>query len=783
MLAVLVFLGIVGVALAQTISPSEVNLADADLTLVGEENGDWAGYFASPAGDVNADGLGDIIIGAPMAGNKVCPWPEDPCPGIPKGEGETYLILGRPESQWPASPMNLANADASFLGCEAKSMTGRQIYTAGDVNGDGYDDFLISGWKCGSNFTGKAYLFLGRPNIDWGAEFPVEGADASFLGENAWDFLAYYTSTAGDVNGDGYDDFLITSTHYDDGAVQDPGKTYLILGRSAADWGKDFPVEQADASFIGEAEDDRIGRAATGVGDVNGDGYDDFLVGSISNDEGGINAGQNYLFLGRDENDPSWWGTDAPVTAADASFIGESGPLVLPNGSLERTGDESGRRVARAGDVNGDGLSDFLIGAALNDHDPGNPLYDAGAAYLILGRAAADWGMDFPLALADAKFLGEARRDQAGRRVSGAGDVNNDGYDDFLVGAPHNNRGGEIAGAAYLIYGRAEADWGRAFPLAEADVAYLGKPDIGVAGYDVAWIGDFSADGVDDLLVAAYGGRNDVNVPGEVYVLLGSEVGAPPDMTPPETAITSGPPDPSSSPEASFEFTGDDGSGSGVAGFECQLDGGGWTPCSSPQVYTGLADGSHTFEVYAIDNQGNADPSPASYPWTVETVSPPGDAPLPLEFIDLDAADPSAPGGRVAEWHRLTGTYWDPNGWGDIDRAQLVVGQDPADTTGVYVKYEPATNGLFLQKSDGSGWLGPCAPRELGSLDNGIVLLSCRGSNVTLLNNEEIRISWSAKFIQNVQDPIVHNVYLQAVDLSGDDSGAVEFGTWTLSPR
>jgi uncharacterized repeat protein (TIGR01451 family) len=286
------------------------------------------------------------------------------------------------------------------------------------------------------------------------------------------------------------------------------GKTYLFLGRQAADWGLDFPVAQADATFVGEAPQDRLGRSAVGVGDVNNDGYGDFVVGSISSDAAGVNAGQNYLFLGRDSNGPDWWGHDYSVLGADASFLGEA------------AGDEAGRRVAYAGDVNGDGYSDFLIGAALNDHTA----RDAGSGYLILGRAAADWGTGYSLSQADASFPGEFRFDQAGRRLNGAGDVNGDGLSDFLIGAPHFERDGFAVGAAYLIYGRAAADWGMYYPLEQADVRYVGKADVGVAGYDVAWLNDFDGDGLDDMLIAAFGGRNNNTVPGEAYVVLGSDL-------------------------------------------------------------------------------------------------------------------------------------------------------------------------------------------------------------------------------------------------------------------
>lgn len=493
--------GLVVCAAAEPGTSLQISLSDADLTLLGEQDADWAGYFASPAGDVNGDGLSDVLIGAPMAGNKP--------PGSYKGEGKAYLFLGRPQEQWPTSPLNLSEADASFLGCSQGSMTARQVYTAGDVNGDGYDDFLISGWKCPNvyPYKGTAYLFLGRPDVDWGHDCPVSAADASFVGESPGDLASYYSAAAGDVNGDGYDDFLVGAPHNSEPGYQ-AGQVYLILGRAAADWGTNYPLTAADASFWGEAAQDRVGRSVVGAGDVNGDGYDDFLAGTTHNASGGPDAGKAYLVLGRAAAD---WGMDHPLSAADASFIGES------------SGDELGRRVAGAGDVNGDGLDDILLGASYNAQAGIN----AGKAYLILGRPAADWGTDYSVALADAAFLGEAVEDQAGRRVSSAGDPNADGLADFLIGAPHSARGGLGAGVAYLIYGRPEADWGPELPLSEADVAYVCKAEVGSAGYDVAWLGDVDGDAIDDFLVAAFGGRDSYDVPGDVYLLLGGSAPRP----------------------------------------------------------------------------------------------------------------------------------------------------------------------------------------------------------------------------------------------------------------
>jgi len=342
--------------------------------------------------------------------------------------GQTYLILG--EATGWAMDTDLSNADASFWGEDTGDYSGFSVAGAGDVNGDGYDDILIGAYleDDGGGAAGQTYLIFGKAS-GWAMDTDLSASDASFWGEDADDRSGTSVAGAGDVNGDGYDDILIGAYLDDDGDVG-AGQTYLILGK-ATGWAMDTDLSASDASFWGEDANDWSGYSVAGAGDVNGDGYDDILIGAYGDEDGGGgSAGQTYLILGK----ATGWAMDTDLSAADASFWGENNL------------DYSGRSVAGAGDANGDGYDDILIGA-WGDDDGGN---FAGQTYLILGKAAG-WAMDTDLSAADASFWGEDANDQSGCLVAGAGDVNGDGYDDILIGAPYEDDGGAEAGQTYLV--------------------------------------------------------------------------------------------------------------------------------------------------------------------------------------------------------------------------------------------------------------------------------------------------------------------------------------------
>jgi hypothetical protein len=338
------------------------------------------------AGDVNGDGYADVIVGAPYHG--------------PLNEGRAYLYLGS-SGGLALAPSWTRTGDDENLGVA--------VSTAGDVNGDGYADVIV-----GAHGGGPLNPPGGRTHVFHGGTGGLPQAAAWTVESNQAGAGLGLAVGSGDFNGDGYSDVLVAASLYDDVGIND-GRVYSYhgspsgLGTTAAWTGE---PDQAGAYF---------GQSVSGAGDVNGDGYADAVVGAPYYDGGAMDEGRAYVYHGS----PTGLSTTANWTA-ESDVVGA----------------EFGRGVAMAGDVNGDGFGDVLVGAP--GHSGG-----LGKAYLFRGSSSGP-GATPSWSFFDGRLFGPP---EVGQSVSSAGDVNGDGYGDVIVGAPHFVSGSSFEGAAFLFRG------------------------------------------------------------------------------------------------------------------------------------------------------------------------------------------------------------------------------------------------------------------------------------------------------------------------------------------
>ncbi|MES2791000.1 MAG: Calx-beta domain-containing protein [Planctomycetota bacterium] len=438
---------------------------------------------------------------------------------------------------------NLGLGGITINGIDASDVSGRAVAGIGDFNGDGYDDVLIgavSGDGVGNakSNSGESYVVFGR--ADWSAMPTLElstldGTNGIILyGVDANDYSGWAVSAAGDVNGDGFNDLMIGS-YFAAGignTKAGSGETYVVFGKSswtasptvnlgALNGTNGFTLYGADAG-------DRSGIALSAAGDVNGDGYADMLIGAPGGDGAG-NAkdasGESYVVFGK----ANWSSTPSVNLGA---LNGTNG-FTLYGVDLE---DESGKAVGSAGDINGDGFADLIIGAPSSD-GAGNLLPLAGESYVVFGKA--NWASTPTLNLSSLNgtngfiLYGIDAGDLSGTSVGSAGDFNGDGFDDFVIGATSAAGVGNLsdnAGESYVVFGKASWAGTPTVNLSSLNgtngIILVGIDPADASGTTINGIGDLNGDGFDDILISANFGRgpnNDINDTGtgESYVVYG----------------------------------------------------------------------------------------------------------------------------------------------------------------------------------------------------------------------------------------------------------------------
>ncbi|MBL7732134.1 MAG: FG-GAP repeat protein [Chitinophagaceae bacterium] len=404
------------------------------------------GYSVASAGDVNGDGFSDVIIGAPFLDD-----------GGFSIEGLAFVYHGSAAglSTIPNSTLDDANLDNSFFGFSVAS--------AGDVNGDGYSDVIIGAFRYTDGLNtdeGRAFVYYGSPaGLSASPNSILHDADQA----NA--LFGFSVASAGDVNGDGYSDVVVGAYTYDDGPNTDEGRAFVYYGSVAglSVLANNIPddANQPGAGF---------GASVASAGDVNGDGFSDVIIGASFYDDDNSDEGKAFVYYG---------------SAAGLSAL----PVSTPDDANQLNAN-FGSSVASAGDVNSDGFSDVIIGA-YNFNDGVNGI--TGGAFVYHGSAAG-------LSASPNSILDDANNTGAlfGYSVASAGDVNGDGYSDVIIGAPFYDSANSDEGRAFVYHGSAAGL--SALPVNTPD-------DAGQAnawfGWSVAFAGDVNGDGYSDVIIGA----------------------------------------------------------------------------------------------------------------------------------------------------------------------------------------------------------------------------------------------------------------------------------------
>ncbi|GJL86829.1 MAG: hypothetical protein DHS20C03_05380 [Minwuia thermotolerans] len=502
---------------AQPIDPLLDLAEDFDPTvgfiLANPDTNEKFGQAIDGIGDVNGDGLDDILIGASYGSTNY------------QLTGEAFVLFGDSTPQFVESAGDLALEGRGFepFQSEASSFSifGYDVAGIGDLNGDGFRDFAISARNeyVRNNYgTGEVTVVFGSADgltgdIDVS---DLDGTDGFVIRANDTEIyaLGYSIAGEGDFNGDGFDDLIIGAPASSYGQANAAGEVYVVFGGADGipavnDIGS--LVGSGDAIVIeGQQTFARLGESVDFAGDFDGDGFDDIVVGAPDANY----AGQAFVIFG----------SDTPTSGTlDSLLIG--GDAILIDGALGNSNDALGHAVSGAGDVNGDGFDDVFVGSPYSD----TYASDAGAAFVIFGQAArADVDTSTDLDGNNGFVIfGRSDNDNAGFSVDGGGDLNGDGLSDLVVGARNANYSGNYGlGEAYVVFGSGAGFAATLHPdeFDGLNGLLIRGPDTGTyTGHEVAIIGDVNGDGFDDIAVSSYYNVNGSNLYEATFIIFGTD--------------------------------------------------------------------------------------------------------------------------------------------------------------------------------------------------------------------------------------------------------------------
>ena len=459
--------------------------------LDGEHASDRLGTSVSSAGDVNGDGFDDVIIGAPLADANA----ED--------DGSSYVVFGKAGGFDATLSLSALDGSNGFRldGGHGKYTYGDSVTGVGDINGDGFDDVMVKG-------SGDDYVVFGRAS-GFDARIDLTALDGSngfrLKGGQDYDLFQPLSGNV-DVNGDGFADVIVQTVYVDqnNNAID---SSYVLFGHAGGFGATIDPSTLDGQSGFRLVDTQNPGElTVTGASDINGDGLEDLLVTTDSTYTipygGGGGEVNNYVVYGK---------TSGFATVEDLADLGANDGVQLNTGVIS---------VSSAGDINGDGLDDLAFFAEPSPFD--SRLYN----YVVFGKASGiNPNLDLSQLDGSNGFtLGQMfAHKKITTRLEPAGDVNGDGFGDLIAGAEHADQYGmTYAGSSYVIFGHASG-FDAVVNLPDLDSNGGIRLD-GIAGNAagvVSGAGDIDNDGFDDVIVGAPGADASDHDSGASYVLLG----------------------------------------------------------------------------------------------------------------------------------------------------------------------------------------------------------------------------------------------------------------------